>query len=396
MHSFARGFSLRALTGAVALAASVHMRAEPMHAAVTPRRDGIAPEVAATLDRGIEHLHNLDFAQAEACFASVAARAADQPVGDVYLACAALWRGVAEGMNSGITARFEHHVNLAAQRGFEFLGREYDPWQRFYLGAAFVLRGCAEGRRGEYISALQWLKRGIVEIDALRDDPQVGADACAILGACEYFTAYAPWYVRVIASLLLVPADARQGLEHLERAAAQARFVRTEAALLLAAAYMWERETDRALDISATLEARYPGNHLLWTLQQEILLRDARVGAAFTIATNQIERISGDPRVDVHGLLPDQQYMLGRIELARGNYPRALTHFSYAERIARDKPYVRAWALLRQGTIYDLLNRTDEARACYTAVERVGPVSPLVKEYARQFIRVPYQGAPLE
>jgi tetratricopeptide (TPR) repeat protein len=299
-------------------------------------------------------------------------------------------------MTSGVTERFERHVERATQQGLAQLGRDYDPWHRFFLGNAFMLRACALGRRGHYIEALQWFKRGVVEIEALRDDPQAGADACAVLGACEYFTAYTPWYVRMIASLLLIPADARQGLADLERAAATARFARTEAALLLATAYMWEREIDRALDLNAALQAQYPGNHLLWTLQQEILLRGERLAPAYAVATNQVACISNDPRAEVHGLLSDQHYMMGRIETLRGNYQRALTHFAYAEHRAEHKPHIKAWALLRQGTVYDLLDRPHEARACYAAVVQFQPASSLVKHYARQFTRAPYRGGRLE
>ena len=357
---------------------------------------GLTPELSATIRRGQDQLYNLDFAQAEARFAEVVHQAPAQPVGDVYLALTALCRGVTEGMTSGITARFELHVERATRQGLVSLDRDYDPWQRFFLGNAFILRACALGRRGEYIAALQWFKRGMVEIDALRDDPQAGADACAVLGACEYFTAYTPWYVRMIASLLLLPADARQGLADLERAAESAVFVRTEATLLLATAYMWQQEIERALDLNAGLLARYPGNHLLWTLQQEILLRGDRIAAAYAIATNQVARISSDRRREVHGLLPDQYYTIGCIETRLGNYQRALTHFAYAERRADDKPDIKAWALLRQGTVYDLMDRPGDARACYTAVERFRPASSLVKDYARQFTRAPYRGGRLE
>jgi len=357
---------------------------------------GLSPAVADLVHTGIHDLYNLNLDKAETAFTLVAALASNHPAGCVYLAMSVVGREVTAGETADTKARFRAYTDMAVARALRHAGSENDPWKQFYAGAAFLLRARWEGRRQNYIEALKWLKRGLSLINRARDNPATAADARAVLGAYQYFASHLPWYCRFFATLLIEPADKREGLDNLEFAARHARVARPEARMLLAAAYVWEHDPDSALELTASLLREYPLNYCLGVLRQDILIRNRNYSEAHARATNELSQIESDPRAHVHGLLTDQHYGLGVIQFGLTNYHSALTHFATAYRLGGNKPHVQAWAMLRQGTLYDLMGKRKSARECYAVVRAIDHDSEVLNNYSEIFSERPYQGETLE
>jgi len=89
-------------------------------------------------------------------------------------------------------------------------------------------------------------------------------------------------------------------------------------------------------------------------------------------------------------------YMLGLIYTKTKKYDDALKNFAFTFNFAENKPYLKAWAILRQGTVYDLKKQYSRARSCYAVVKTIHHESDLLAAYGQKFAAIPYRGEPLE
>ena len=345
---------------------------------------------------GINELYSLNFDASEAAFTRVATIASNHPIGCVYLALTSIGRSLTEGEKPGTKARLHAYTEMAVNRSLRLQARKIDPWSRFYAGCAFILKSYLEGHRQNYITSLKWLKRGILQINRACENSETAADAKVLLGSYQYFTSRLPWYFRFFATLLIEPSNQNMGIENLEYATTHSIFDRTEAQMLLATAYSWDGQSEAAFELAESLSREFPENYCFAFLRQDIMMRQHNFRGALACATNRLARIENDIRPYVHGLLADQHYIIGLIQTRMKNYHSALTHFALAFKLAKDKPYLRAWAILRQGTVYDLMEKHAAARNCYAIVKTIHHKSDLLDTYGRRFSVDPYKGEPLE
>jgi len=336
----------------------------------------LSPETADRVQTGIHQLYNLNFDQAETIFTQVATTTSNHPIGCVYLALTSITRSLSKGTTPEDTAKFHTYTEMA--------------------------KSYSEGKRQNYIDSLRWLKRGVSQINRACKISQTSADAKLLLGSYQYFTSRLPWYFRFFASLLVEPANRNTGIENLEYAVSHSKFGRVESEMLLAIAYSWDDQPDAALILAENLSIKLPENYCLGFLKQEILLRQYKYKQALNCASNQLIKIEFDKRNDISGLLANQHYMLGLIYTRTKNYDPALKNFALAFNLSENKPFLKAWAILRQGTVYDLKRQRSQARNCYAVVKTIPVVavtlheSDLLDAYGRKFADVPYRGEQLD
>jgi tetratricopeptide (TPR) repeat protein len=314
----------------------------------------------------------------------------------VYRAMTAWCRVMAEGESEESAREIASSVDAAINCGAAGDGAQADSWADFYQGVAFLFRAVGYAKEQNHLESLQWAKRGLGRIARASHSVVTAADASVLIGAYQYFTDYAPWYVRFFASLFIMPTDKNRGIESMAYGMRKAVFLKPEACMLLTVAYAWEHDPDRALELATTLGRSFPANHQLGALRQYALMHSGRFDDAFSSATNDLERIESDGRAYNRGLLADQHYALGTIAVCMTNYQQALTHFSAAHAMGGAKPRVKAWAILRQGTVYDLLGQRASACQCYTAARVIKADTPMVRSYADLFLKHAYAGEALE
>jgi len=100
------------------------------------------------------------------------------------------------------------------------------------------------------------------QLNALRVigiDPDFG-DAYLIAGVNEYIIGSLPFFIRWVAPLGQVKGNKRLGIEHLERAASEGRYLRALARILLATVYIREKRYDEAQEVAQQLVDEYPQN----------------------------------------------------------------------------------------------------------------------------------------
>jgi tetratricopeptide (TPR) repeat protein len=356
---------------------------------------GLPAAQATLLCAGISNVFALDMARAEQQFAQVAAAAGNNVAGHVWHALAVLGRVMIEGPARVDEARIAADAR-AALAAAEPGRADGSGWRELYDGVAALLLARHALNAGEGAAAVLLLAGALQDVRAATRCNAAAADADVLLGAYEVFITGTPWYLRLPAAVLVAPGDDAAGLARLERGAQQACLFGVPARVVLAIVYAWREQYDRALQVCDEVQAQLPGNHQVDALRAHILLREGRVADAATALARVIARVKQDPRPGAVALLADHYYELGRLAMLTTNYPAAGAHFEAACAASGRKQALRAWSTLRLGTVYDAQQQRAAAEHEYARAADLAASVPIVRQYARLFLREPYAGQCLE
>lgn len=254
---------------------SVSTRAEDI-----PRLAGDSP-----LDRGFTGLYNLDFAGAQDEFSSWQKEHPDDPVGPVSEAAGYLFSefnrlGVLEAQfyendaafdsrpkvtpDPAVRARFQHAIGRAEALAHSRLGR--DPKDRDALFAMTM----SSGLQADYAALIE--KRNVASLHFTK---QASASAQELLSVChdcydallatgfsKYIIGSMSAPVRWVLRLGGLPADKQGGIADLQTTADHGHYLAPFARILLAIAYVREKNRPRAIALLSSLQQEFPGNTL--------------------------------------------------------------------------------------------------------------------------------------
>lgn len=243
------------------------------------------PVTTSSLDRGFTGLYNLDFAGAQKDFASYQSLHPDDPVGPVSEAAGFLFSefnrlGVLEAQfyeNDGAFAdRPKLTPDPALKKDFQnAIGRAQslartrlakDPKDRDALFAQTL----ASGLQADYYALIE--KRNMPSLhftkEASNEAQQLLAvcptcyDALLATGFSKYIIGSMAAPVRWILRLGGLPADKQGGIADLKTTAERGHYLAPFARILLAIAYVREKDKPRAIQLLADLKREFPGNTL--------------------------------------------------------------------------------------------------------------------------------------
>lgn len=128
------------------------------------------------------------------------------------------------------------------------------------------------------------------------------ADASLVPGLHEYIAGSLPWYAKALAFLAGYRGDRKEGIQHMERAAANGVKTAVEARVMLAVVYRREKNYARAAELMGELAAAFPSNHLYRSgeilllaeegLEEPARRRLAELRESCLMAPDKIERLS--------------------------------------------------------------------------------------------------------
>lgn len=237
------------------------------------------------LDRGFTGLYNLDFGGAQEDFAAWQRMHPDDPMGPVSEAAGFLFSefnrlGVLEAQFYENDAAFVDRPKLTpdpalrdrfqnAIRRSETLARaklSQDPKDR---DALFAMTLCS-GLQADYAALIE--KRNMASLHFTK---QASASAQELLAVChdcydallatgfsKYVIGSMSAPVRWILRMGGFPADKQGGIADLQTTAAHGHYLAPFARILLAIAYVREKDRARALEVLAGLQREFPGNTL--------------------------------------------------------------------------------------------------------------------------------------
>jgi hypothetical protein len=241
--------------------------------------------VGTALDHGFTGLYNLDFTGAQRDFSAWEAQHPDDPVGPVSEAAGFLFSefnrlGVLEGQffdnDESFLSRSKlspdpvlHRYFQAALERAQLLARNRltkDPKDRDALFALTL----ASGLQADYaaliekknLASLHYAKEASVWAQQLLAICNDCSDALVATGFSKYIIGSMNAPVRWLLRMGGLPGDKQAGIADLQKTAQHGHYLAPFARILLAIAYVRDKNKPRALELLMALRAQFPGNSL--------------------------------------------------------------------------------------------------------------------------------------
>lgn len=246
-----------------------------------------APDVApnTALDRGFQGLYNLDFAGAQKDFSAWETEHPDDPVGPVSQAAGFLFAefnrlGVLEGQfyenDDTFTTRsklspdpvlHDHfqdaidHADKLAHARLNKNGKDQDALFALTLSSGLQADYAALIEKKNFAS-LHYTKEASAWAQQLLMVCSNCYDAQLATGFTKYIIGSMSAPVRWLMKVGGLPGDKQGGIADLQLTAQHGRYLAPFARILLAIAYVREKDRTRALELLSSLHTQFPGNTL--------------------------------------------------------------------------------------------------------------------------------------
>jgi tetratricopeptide (TPR) repeat protein len=357
------------------------------------------PEIDQRIQRGIDHIYNLEFQQADSIFNIVIKTRPDHPVGYFFRAMVVWWQILTnfddESKDAKFTEMLEHVMDMCDER---LEKNPKDVTALFFKGGAVGFRGRLRANRNKWLGAAN---DGIVALPIVRKafelDPK-NYDILLGIGIYNYYAEVVPEKYPVVKPFMIFfpSGDRKKGLEQLELAARYSKYAKTEATYFLMQNYFtFEKDYIRALDLARDLHQKYPRNPLFHRYLGRCLVSVGLLGDAnkefLEIERRFQEKQTGYDIYDAR----EAYYYIGKFEFLAGRLNTALTNLMKCDSLSRktDKEGPSGFmslANLMIGMIYDLQNKRDHALQQYRKVLAMKDYESSHQD-ARRYTEKPYK-----
>jgi len=358
--------------------------------------------VDARIQRGIDHVYNIEFDQADKDFDEVVRLMPDHPIGYFFLAMTEWWRILSnfddESRDKEYYAMLDKVVEVCDKR---LEKNENDVGALFFKGGAVGFRGRLRANRGAWLAAAN---DGLVALPAIRKANKLepgNNDVLLGIGMYNYYADVIPGQYPIVKPLMLfLPGgDKKKGLEQLELAAQKAKYAKIEAMYFLLQTYFtYEKQYVRSLELARELSAKYPKNPLFLRMYGRCYVSMGYWAEAFRIFTQVEERYrTHQPGYDVYDGR-EAYYYIGRQYFLTGKLDQALQNMYLCDELSRkiDKSGASGFmsmANLTIGEIYDLQKKRGSALAQYQKVLDMNEYENTHKD-AHRYMDKPYTRNP--
>jgi tetratricopeptide (TPR) repeat protein len=340
----------------------------PVHAALTE-----APRLAAIYDTILEARFD-DAAQQLARACPPAPPEACQALQVVLT----WWTIVLDPNSRHLDARLLKVAADSIARASAWTRREPDRAEAwFYLAGSYAPLVQWRVLRGERLAAAREGSRIKTALErALALDPTL-QDAYFGIGLYHYYADVVPAAARLFRWLLLLPGgDRAKGLREMLQARERGALLRGEADYQLHWLYLWyERQPERALDLLAGLDERYPSNPVflqrIAEVRSEYLSDHPASAEAWQMLLGRARegRVNFAPLAEVRARLG-----LASELLETSQTERAIDHLNAVLALKPTEPYsAHAIAHVQLGNAYDRIGKRDLAVAAYTSALALAP-----------------------
>lgn len=237
------------------------------------------------LDRGFLGLYNLDFAGAHRDFSAWEVRHPDDPVGPVSQAAGYLFSefnrlGVLESQffesDAAFNAREKVSPDPAVHTQFEAALDRAQTLARIRLGKdgkdrdALFAMTLASGLQADYAALIE--KKNLASLHYTKEASTWAQQLLAICNDCSdvfVATGFAKYIIGSMAAPVRwllrmggLPGDKQAGIADLQMTAQHGHYLAPFARILLAIAYVRDKDKPRALELLSSLRAQFPANGL--------------------------------------------------------------------------------------------------------------------------------------
>jgi tetratricopeptide (TPR) repeat protein len=365
---------------------------------VAGARDPNDPAFDLAAKRGIDHVYNLDFEEAERDFSELIRLQPGHPAGYFFLAMVDWWRILLDLDDESRDRKFYSDLDRVVDICDSLLDRDPDDVTAiFFKGGSLGFQGRLRFHRNDYLAAVNAARKALPLVQTASSLDPHNYDILLGTGIYNYYAEVIPAeYPYVKPLLLFVPSgDKKRGIAQLTEASEKGMYASTEAAYFLMQIYFfYEREFDKALDLARKLTVRYPNNMLFRRyLGRSYVLLSNWVGTD-EVFSDIVSRCKRKARGFTAQVEREAEYYLGQASMNMSRLDDALSHFYRCDELSRslDRPEPSPFMVLTNlkiGNIYDLQGRRDMAIGQYNKV--LG-----MKEFkdsstlTRQYLTTPY------
>ncbi len=239
----------------------------------------------ASLDSGFHFLYDLDFEHAHQAFAAWQQQYPENPLGPACEAAALLFSefnrlGVLESQfyqdDKAFQARHQFSPDPALRERFDAAIDQAEKWAQVRLAKdnknrdALFAMTMASGLRADYaaliekrnLTSLHYTKQAMGWAQQLLAVDPTCYDAHLATGVSQYIVGSMPAPVRWLVRLGGVSGDKQAGIHELQITAERGQYLAPFARILLAIAYVREKDKPRARELLVTLRNDFPQNPL--------------------------------------------------------------------------------------------------------------------------------------
>lgn len=326
----------------------------------------------ALIEKGLNALYNLDYAEAKEGFKELTARYPDSSAG-LYAQTTALWWELTNEFdeeNPSLEREFLAMADRTADLARKNI-KEGDPTgqERLCLGGALGLKSRWEAIQGQWIKAyFNGRKAVAAQKEAIKINPEL-YDAYLGVGIYNYYTAVLPGAVKVLARIVAIKGDRSEGLKQIDLAMKNGLFSRTAAQLFLVNIYLNnEKNPAEALRLIREGRKEFPQSSFFHVVEMLALEASQDWPALRAQAEDYMARIDKGVPSYRKTYANRGYYFLGNSYLGEKAGAKALAAYGTAIRDHASEDRWTTMVYLNRGKAHDLLGQRDQAVSDYKAV----------------------------
>jgi len=323
--------------------------------------------------KGINHLYDLEFDEAEKLFAKIVSEKPDHPVGYFYMAMVT-WSRLSVGFWTAenlkqYVERIDQTISVARKR---IERNDKDSRSFFYLGGALGFKGRFELMQQNWFSSYDLAYDAIQALKTCQRLAPDNKDVLLGLGIYDYYSAKLSGVLKFLTYLFLHKGDKDEGLRKLHAAANEAIYSGLESKSMLIHIYLYlEEDYAKALPLVQDLRAKFKKNMRYPFFEGLVYVRQNRETqyrgmVDFLRAEGRKETTRGD-----HILWENQAlYLEATYHLFRGQTHQARNKLDaiLSQTEPALDPDMIAWPILKKGMSYDLEGKRHTALEFYHRV----------------------------
>lgn len=323
--------------------------------------------------KGINHLYDLDFDEAERTFSGLISQRPDHPAGYFYKAMVTWSRLSAGFWTDDILKQYVERIDQTisvARKGIE--KNEKDSRSYFYLGGALGFKGRFELMQHKWFSSYNLAYDAIRALKTCQKLDPDNKDVLLGLGIYDYYTAKLSGVLRFLSYLFLHRGDKDEGLRKLHVAANEAVYSSLEAKSMLIHIYLYlEEDYDKALPLIKDMRTKFQNNTRYPFFEGLVYIRQNHEpkyrGVVDDLRAEGRKQKTGDDRIIWE---TEALYLEATYHLFRGDTPQARNKLDAILSTASPQldPGMIAWPILKKGMSYDLDGKRQAALEHYRRV----------------------------
>ncbi len=241
------------------------------------------------------------------------------------------------------------------------------------IGALYGLRALFNMRNRNWVTSYFAGRKAISNLEkSLTLDPTY-YDAYFGLGIYQYFAGTLPSVIKVLARIVSIKGNPKEGVAFLNLARTKAHFTADSAKLILIEVQNTRGSEfyapEKSLEFIRQLRAKFPTNPLMHYVEI-ICLYETGHHEEVTQQSHEFLKLIGKDKFYKDIYIPRAYTALGTTQMAQGNFEAARVLFEEGrEKLKGQEPSRWAvWNELRLGQVYDVLGQRAKAQAQYKYV----------------------------